>query len=253
MSLAAAARELRVCADPDNLPFSDVQQRGFENRIASLIARDLDAELVYYWLPQGRGFTRKTLLDGHCDVIPGLPIAQPNVLTTTAYYRGTYALVHRADLAPAITGLDDPRLRTLRIGLPLLGVEAATTPPGCALARRGIFDNVVGFPVVGEGPAVERMINALAIQSIDAAIVWSPQAGYFIERQAVPMMMVPLVPGERDPGFGFEIAMGLRPDDGALRQSLNASLERLRPAIDAVLREYAVPLTRGDALAEPAR
>ncbi len=244
----ADARELRVCADPDNLPYSDTSESGFENRIAHLVAADLGATLSYYWLPQWRGFTRKTLLDGHCDVIPGVPVSQPNVLTTAPYYRGTYALVFRADRVPGLSNLDDPRLRTLRIGVPLVGIDAIPTPPGRALARRGIFDNVVGFPVIGDRPAALRMITALANDELDVGVVWSPQAGYFVARQHVPMSLVALAPNERDPEFAFAISMAVRPNDAPLQRELDASLVRLRPQIDAVLREYAV-VRAGDDMA----
>jgi mxaJ protein len=244
----ADASQLRVCADPDNLPYSDRGENGFENRIARLVAADLGAALSYYWLPQWRGFTRKTLLEGHCDVIPGLPASQPNVLTTAPYYRGTYALVFRADRVPGLSNLDDPRLRTLRIGVPLVGIDAIPTPPGRALARRGIFDNVVGFPVIGERPAALRMITALAHDEIDVAVVWSPQAGYFVTRQDVPMAIVALAPNDRDPEFAFAIAMAVRPDDAPLQRALDASLARLRPKIEAVLQEYAV-VKAGDDMA----
>lgn len=236
----AGARELRVCADPDNLPYSDSTGRGFENRIAALIAAEIGAGLTYYWLPQWRGFTRKTLLEGHCDVIPGIPADQPSVLATAPYYRGVYALVFRADRLPGLRDLDDPRMRTLRVGLPLVGVDAIPTPPGRALARRRIFDNVVGFPVIGDKPVAERMIAALAQDELDVAIVWSPQAGYFVERARVRLSIVTLEADDRDPEFGFDIAMGVRPDDVALQRTLDASLARLRPRIEAVLREYAV-------------
>ena len=236
----AIARELRVCADPANLPYSDANGNGFENRIAELVAADLGAAIEYYWLPQLRGFTRKTLLEGHCDVIPGIPANQPNVLTTAPYYRGDYALVFRADHVPGLSGLDDPRMRTLRIGLPLIGIDATPAPPGRALARRGIFDNVVGFPVIGERPVAERMIGAVAADDIDVAIVWSPQAGYFIARQRVPLAIKLLNAGPRDAAFDFAIAMGVRPGDIALQRELDASLVRLRSRVEALLLEFGV-------------
>jgi mxaJ protein len=242
------ARELRVCADPDNLPYSDAEGRGFENRIVRLVAHDIGATPSYYWLPQWRGFTRKTLLEGHCDVIPGVPAAQANVLTTAPYYRGTYALVFRADRVPGLSDLDDARLRTLRVGLPLIGIDAMPTPPGRALARRGIFDNVIGFPVIGERPAALRMITALARDELDVAIVWSPQAGYFVTQQPAPLSVVPLSPHDGDPEFTFAIAMGVRPDDEPLQRTLDGALARLKPQIDAVLREYAV-MRAGDDVA----
>jgi len=242
LTLAAPgiARELRVCADPDNLPYSSHDERGFENRIAHLIAADLHAELRYYWHPQWRGFTRKTLLEGHCDVIPGMPVALGDALATRPYYRGTYAFVYSSARMRDLSSLDDPRLRTLRIGLQIIGIDATATPPGRALAKRGIVANVVGFPVMGATPSAERMIAALANGMLDVAIIWSPQAGYFAAQRGPDLDVVPLRAGAGDPAFEFPIGMGVRRDDVALKDALDASLVRLRPQIDAVLREYAV-------------
>jgi mxaJ protein len=237
---AHAARALRVCADPANLPYSSADQRGFENRIAGLIATDLGAELRYYWLPQWRGYARKTLQQQHCDVIPGIPAVADDVLATDAYYRGTYALVYSPKRFPDLVSLDDPRLRTLRIGLQLVGIDAIATPPGRALARRGIVDNVIGFPVLGDAPSAERIVDALADGTLDIGIVWSPQPGYFIAQRHAALDVIPIRGGPRDPAFDFAIAMGVRRGDTALQQAINASIARLRPRIDAVLREYAV-------------
>jgi mxaJ protein len=247
---SATARDLRVCADPGNLPYSNAAGEGFENRIAQLIAADLHAQIEYYWLPQWRGFTRKTLLEGHCDVIPGIPVNLPGVRTTAPYYHGDYALVFRADRIAGLTGLDDPRMRTLRIGLPVIGIDAVPAPPGRALARRGIFDNVVGFPVIGDKPAAERLIEALARNDIDVAIVWSPQAGYYMARQGVPLAVSLLNVTEQDPVFEFAIAMAVRPGDVALQRDLDASLARVRPQVDAVLREFRVVQPLDDTPAE---
>ena len=246
-SLAAPARAdtaskdvLRVCADPDDLPYSSEDGRGFENRIVGLVARDLDAELRYYWLPQWRGYARKTLLQGHCDVIPGIPADVDNVLTTDAYYRGTYAFVYSPRRFAHLVSLDDPRLRSVRIGLQIVGIDAIATPPGRALAQRGIVDNVVGFPVIGHEPSAERIVDDLADGKLDVGIVWSPQPGYFIAQRHAALDVVPIRTGARDPAFDFAIAMGVRRDDVALQQAINASIARLRPKIDAVLRQYAV-------------
>ncbi|HKU85251.1 MAG TPA: quinoprotein dehydrogenase-associated putative ABC transporter substrate-binding protein [Casimicrobiaceae bacterium] len=245
----ADARELRACADPDNMPFSDEARRGFENRIIELIASDIGATVVYYWLPQWRGFTRKTLLEGHCDVIPGVPAETSNVLTTAPYYRGTYALIYRADRVPGFTGLHDPRLSKVRIGVAVPGIDATPSPPGRALARRGIFDNVVGFPVISDVPVPKRMIDALVRGDLDVAALWWPQSGYFVARAPVPLSPVPLEPDDGDPAFAFAIAMAVRPGDAELQRTLDASLVRLQSAIAAVLDEYAVtaPLQRAAA------
>ena len=244
------ARELRVCADPDNLPYSDRDARGFENRIAELVARDLGAELRYYWLPQWRGYARKTLSQHHCDVIPGIAQADESVLATTPYYRGTYAFVYARERFPGLASLDDRRLRSARIGIQIVGVDAIPTPAARALARRGIFENVVGYPVMGNVPSAERIVDAIADGALDVGVVWSAQPGYFIAQRHLALDVVPVRGDASDPAFDFAIAMGVRRDDVALQQAVNAALAHLAPRIDAVLHDYAV--TRVDAGAQRA-
>ena len=239
------ARELRVCADPNDLPYSNRAGEGFENRIAALVADDLHAQLTYYWLPQWRGYARKTLQQARCDVIPGIAQADDSVLATDAYYRGTFAFVYSRSRFPGLSSLDDPRLRDARIGVQVVGIDATPTPAARALARRGIVANVVGYPVMGDTPSAQRIVDSIADGTLDVGIVWSPQPGYFIARRHIALDVVPIRGGPDDPRFDFAIAMGVRRDDVALRDELNASLGRLTPEIDAVLREYAV--TRVDA------
>ena len=239
---AAQARELRVCADPDNLPYSHRDGSGFENRIAQLVARELHADLAYFWLPQARGFVRKTMGAGECDLFIGVPAGFERVLTTRPYYRSGYVAVTRTSTAPF--AFDGAWLRSRRVGVQLVGNDLAATPPGHALARAGATDNVMGFTVYGTGPAAQRMVAAVAGGQIDAALVWGPQAGYFAARAAVPLSVTPVAapPGLPVP-FEFAIAMGVRKGDGALRDELDAAIGRQRSAIDAILAEYAVPRT----------
>ena len=239
------ARELRVCADPNDLPYSDRAGDGFENRIATLVADDLHAQLTYYWLPQWRGYARKTLQQARCDVIPGIAQADDSVLATDAYYRGTFAFVYSRSRFPGLSSLDDPRLRDARIGVQVVGIDATPTPAARALARRGIVANVVGYPVMGDTPSAQRIVGSIADGTLDVGIVWSPQPGYFIARRHIALDVVPIRGGPDDPRFDFAIAMGVRRGDVALRDDLNAALARLAPKIDAVLRDYAV--TRVDA------
>src|SRR3954471_16871232 len=114
-------RVLRVCGDPNNLPFSNDRGEGFENQIANTIARDLNRSLVYYWHPQRRGFLRATLLAGTCDVVIGVPSLLERARVIRPYYRSSYVFVSRHDRRLNITSLDDPRLRSLRIAIPITG------------------------------------------------------------------------------------------------------------------------------------
>jgi mxaJ protein len=238
----AADRQLRVCADPRNLPYSSEDGTGFENRIAALVAREIGAMYTPVWLPQGRGYVRKTLNAGLCDVIAGVPTQFDPVLTTAPYYRSSYVFVSRA--ADAYTSFDDARLAKAKIGIQLVGDDLAATPPGHALASRGLVDNVTGYSAYGERPQVQRMVEDVASGVLDIALAWGPQAAYYGARAPVPLVVtIASAPSEvRGIPFAFSMSMGVRKQDAALRSSLDAALERLKPAIESILAEYRVPL-----------
>ncbi len=238
----APARELRVCADPDNLPLSSSNETGFENRIARLVADEMGAVLRYEWLPLRRGFVRKTMGSGSCDVFIGVPRNFERVLTTQPYYRSSYVFVD-GRAAHGIERFDDERLRRLRIGVQLVGDDLAATPAGHALAMSGCIDNVRGYTIYGDAPASQRMIAAVADGTIDVAVLWGPQAGYFAARSAPALELRTARPLHEMEGvpLQFDISMGVRRGDVALHDELDAILQRRRPDIDAILAEYAVP------------
>ena len=240
-SAAAEERQLRVCADPQNAPYSREDGSGFENRVMEAVARELGARAVPVWLPEGRGYVRKTLNAGLCDVIAGVPAGFDPVRTTTPYYRSSYVFVSRAGAGEPYRSFDDARLKTARVGVQLIGDDLAATPPGHALAARGI--GVVGYTVYGAGRQVERMIADLASGNIDVALAWGPQAGYFAARAQLPLTLsIAEAPADlAQVPFAYSIAMGVRKSDAQLQQALDAAIERARPAIDRILDEYAVP------------
>jgi mxaJ protein len=242
---AAPARELRVCADPNNLPFSNKAGEGFENRIAGLIAHELGATLHYTWWAQRRGYVRNTLKNAHCDLWPGVAEGVDRVATTQPYYRSSYMFVTRADRHLDIRSFDDPRLRHLVIGVQMVGDDAQNTPPAHALARRGIVDNVRGYMLYGDysrpnPPAA--IVDAVAKGDVDVAVVWGPLAGYFAPREPVPLRLAPVAPAN-DEGWPmtFAISMGVRRDDARLHDELDRLLTRKRAAIDAILTDFHVP------------
>src|SRR3982751_4470520 len=140
-----AAAPLRVCADPNNLPFSNQRREGFENQIAEIVARDLHRRLTYFWLPQRRGFVRNTLEADQCDVVIGVPAESEMLRPTRPYYRSTYVFVSRQDRALHLRSFDDPRLKTLTIGIQVTGDDYANPPAAQALAARQIVQNVRGY------------------------------------------------------------------------------------------------------------
>src|SRR5689334_18377660 len=181
----ARVAPLRVCSDPNNLPFSDRQEQGFENRIAELVARELGTHVEYTWWAQRRGFVRSTLRAGECDLVMGVPSSMEMVLATAPYYRSTYVFVSRRDRSQPITSFDDPRLRHLKIGVQLIGDDGVNSPPAHALSNRGIVRNIVGYTVYGDyakpHPA-SRIIDAVIKGDVDVAVVWGPLAGFFAAR-----------------------------------------------------------------------
>jgi mxaJ protein len=246
----AGARELRVCADPNNLPFSNETREGFENRIMAILARDLGADLTYTWHAQRRGFLRETLRAGLCDVVPGTAAGMDMLRTTAPYYRSTYVFAARADRGLRPESLDDPRLAGLTIGVQLVGDDGANPPPAHALARRGLVQNLRGFMVYGDysqpnPPA--RILDAVASGAVDVAAVWGPLAGWYALHSPLPLALTPLRPEADGPGLpmAFDIAMGVRKGDKALAEELDAALARNRAAVDAVLAEYGVPRAGG--------
>jgi mxaJ protein len=241
----ATARELRVCADPNNLPFSNERGEGFENKIAELVANELGARLTYTWWAQRRGFIRNTLNAGACDLVTGTTNGMEMLRTTRPYYKSGFAFVTGAD-GPDISSLDDPRLQTLRIGIQLVGEDGANPPPAEALARRGIVDNVHGYLVYGDyrdATPGSAIIDAVAKGDIDVAIVWGPTAGYFAKREAVPLRVTLVKPEIDGPKLYmvFDINMGVRREDQALFDDVDSALLRLKPRIDAILADYSVP------------
>jgi len=237
---------LRVCADPNNLPYSNEKQQGFENEIASLIARDLNARVAYTWWPQRRGFVRQTLRHGDCDVIIGIPSNFDQALPTQSYYRSTYVFLSRSDRHLGITSFDDPRLKRLHIGVQMIGNDHVNSPPAHALAKRGIIDNVAGYTVYGDYRSQEpgrEIVDAVANGKVDVAIVWGPQAGYFARQEKVALDIVPVSPQIDLPflPFVFDISMGVRRGDNTLRDQLDQEIEKRRPDIERILDHYGVP------------
>lgn len=243
----AAASELRICADPNNLPFSNRKQEGFENKIAELLADDLHAKLSYTWEKQRRGFIGYTLGAERCDVVMGVPTGYERVLSTQPYYRSGYAFVtvRRRHLEPK--SLDDPILHKLKIGLHAIGNDGANSPPAHALARRGIVKNVVGYSMWGEGSVENpqgQLVEDVANGDIDVAIVWGPIGGYFAKKYGKALVVTPVPADAEMPSqpFAFDISLGVRKDDKDLAAKLEKSLVRKRHEIRNILAAYHVPL-----------
>lgn len=241
---AQADDVLRVCADANNMPFSNARGEGFENRIAQLIAGELGREVRYLWWPQRRGFVRHTLDAGACDVVIGVPADYGRTTNTAPYYRSTYVFVTRRADGLHIASFDGARLRGLRIGLHTIGDDYANVPPAQALAARGIVRNIRGYPITGDAAQADpprALIDALARNEIDVAIAWGPFAAWFAQRQPVAMDLTPLPATRGVLPMSFAIAAGVRRGDFDLRDAIDAALARRRPDIERLLDTFGVP------------
>jgi quinoprotein dehydrogenase-associated probable ABC transporter substrate-binding protein len=242
----SAAPLLRVCSDPNNMPYSNRQQQGFENRIAGLIARDLGMEVSYFWFPQREAFFKKTLNSGVCDVVMGVPAGFDEADATRPYYRSTYVFVSRHDSNLHIGSFDDPRLKTLRIGVHILGEQDDSLPPVHALTSRGIVHNLVGYSIFGnlaETNPSSDLIAAVAKKDVDVAVAWGPLAGYFSRNEPVPLDVTPIAGDPRNPTLPmtFDIGIGVREGDIKLKERLDTELVRRHAEIQQILRSFGVP------------
>jgi len=244
---AAPAQLLKVCADPNNLPYSNKQGQGFENKLAELVAKDFGMQISYFWFPQHDAFFRRTLNAGACDVVMGVPAGIDEAEATEPYYRSSYVFVARRDHKLNIHSFDDPRLKTLRVGVNVLGNGEDSLPPVYALASRGIVRNVVGYSVFGAGLAeIDRaaeLIHAVSAKNVDIAIAWGPVAGYYARRSSVPLELTPVEndPAHPDTPLAFEISIGVRQGNVALKQRLETELKRRHSEISQLLRSYGIP------------
>ncbi len=252
----AAPDALRVCADPNNLPFSNERREGFENKLADLVAADLGRTVAYTWWAQRRGFVRKTLKEGQCDLVMGVPAHYDLVETTKPYYRSTYVFVARADRKLDISSLKDPRLRDMSIGVHLIGNDGTNTPPAHALGAEGLTANVHGYMIYGDyrnpDPPAD-LISAVERGDVDIATAWGPLAGYAAKRAAVPLTVMPITDTDAFAPlrFQFDIAMGVRKGDHAFKARLDDVIARRQSEIDQLLRKYGVPLVKAEVVGRP--
>ena len=228
----------RVCADPHNLPLSDEQGQGFENKIAELLARKLNEPTNYTYFPQVIGFVRNTLGALRCDVVIGVAVGDGQLQTTNPYYRSAYALIFKSGTGlDGVDSLGDSRLQDKHIGI------VAGTPPATVLAQRGLMALAKPYPLTVDtrvdAPA-RTMADDVAAGRIDAGVLWGPMAGYYAQRETPHLTIVPLLKeGEQ---MDFRIAMGVRRSDQDWKRKLNRLISQDQPEIDRILTDYGVPL-----------
>jgi mxaJ protein len=230
---------LRICADPDNLPFSNRAEQGYDNRIAVLVAQDLGRKPVFVWSRSRRGFLREQFNKNACDVLMGVPQHMKAVATTEPYYRSSYVFVTPRRDHLEIASFSDPHLNGRRIGLQIL--EENLSPPSIPLIRAGHAAQLVGFESFGAEAG--NVVRAVANDRVGVAVVWGPVAGYFAATEHLPVTLTPVSPSVDSSGipFAYSISMGVHKNDIALRDALDASIARLQPQIARLLRQAHVP------------
>ena len=240
------AEPLRICADPNGLPYSNQRGEGFENELAVLLAQELERELSYLWWPQRRGFLRQ-LREGRCDAVMGIPVDHDRVSTTRPYYRSSYVFLTKQDLGFAPKSLNSPGLRDVRIGVHLIGDDYVNSPPAHALAARGIIGNVVGYSVFGdyaEDSPPRALVDAVGSGEVDVAVVWGPIGGFFAREQPVALRMDILETEPEDSGmrFVFEMAIAVKPGNEILRDRIDQALERRSEDVARLLSKFGIPV-----------
>ena len=237
----ASAAYLRVCADPDNLPFSNEKAEGFENKLAELIAQKLDATLEYTWFAEATGYVPNTMGREACDLVMGYAQGTGLIEDTNPYYYTSYVLIYR-EQDPSLAGVDnlsDPRLKGKRIGL------LARTPPASILAMHGLVANAKPFEVNADESAAKTtmtIIGEIASGELDAALLWGPVGGYYAERAGVPLKLVPLVKENAGPSTIYGITMGVRPNEPHWKHTNNKLIAENQGEINVILEGYNVPL-----------
>src|SRR6476661_823382 len=236
---------IRVCADPDNMPSSNDKTEGFENKIAELITTELKAKLTYVWYPTRRGYFR--ILNGmYCDMAMEAPAGLDMAGVTKPYFRSGYVFVARQGGGlENLNSLADPRLKKLKIGVNMYTSDAENSPPAMALSRYGVVGNLKGyFTFYSDQDRPEDIIKGVANKDVDIAIAWGPLAGYFAKQSPVPLILTPLPAKDSlsDIPFQYNMGIAVRRRDKELRDSLQAVLVRRRPDIDAILKQYNVPV-----------
>jgi quinoprotein dehydrogenase-associated probable ABC transporter substrate-binding protein len=234
-----ARTELRVCADPNDLPFSNDKGEGYENKTGEIVGRELNLPVRFVFFPQVTGFVRNTLRTRSCDLIMGTVAGDDIVQTTSPYYYSDYVAVWAADKDFTFAGFDDPRLTTMRIGI------VGATPPSDLLVRHDLMAHAKPYALTVdtryESPAHE-MIEDIVKGDVDLGLLWGPIAGYYIKRDALKLKLAPIPNEPGAPRMDYHIAMGVRANEPDWRRQINAVIQKRQAEITAILRDYGVPL-----------
>ncbi|HVJ51663.1 MAG TPA: substrate-binding domain-containing protein [Aliidongia sp.] len=231
--------ELRVCADPSDLPFSNQKGEGFENKIATLIGADLKLPVSYVWFPQVVGFVRNTLRARQCDLVMGAVSGDDLMENTNAYYHTAYMIVTRKDSGLTARSLGDPAFADKKIGV------VAATPPTDLLLKHGLMPHVASYSLAVDtryDSPPRAMLQDLIDGKIDVALLWGPFVGYYIKKEQLPLQAALLDGDDGSVRLDFRVAMGVRANEPEWRRRINSAIEHHRAEITQILVEYGMPM-----------
>ena len=228
-----------VCADPENLPFSNKAREGFENRIIDLVGEKLGLEVHYSWFPQSIGFVRNTLRLRECDLISGITTTSERVQNTNPYYHSVYTMVYRKDSGLEATTMSDPKLKDLKLGV------VAGTPPATIIAQLGLLSNIKPYQLVTDTrrykPARQAILDVGSGET-DVAFIWGPIAAFYAKEVANELVLIPLINEDRKVRLSFRVSMAVRYNESEWKRTINSVLTELKPEINDILHEFDVPL-----------
>ncbi len=232
---------LRVCGDPNNLPFSNDKGEGFENKIAELLAEYLGTPIDYTWFPQSQGFIRATLKDYKCDIVMGISAAHGLVLNTNPYYSSVFVLIYRKDQKNKISTLADPELKKFK----KIGLVAGTSPTELML-KHGLITQMAPYHLYVDtrvNTVGSQMIQDILDKKLDAGILWGPIAGFYASQHAAQLEIVPLTADDTEElRVVYRITMGVRPGEVEWKRLLNTFMKEKKLEIEQILEGYGVPL-----------
>jgi mxaJ protein len=241
--------EFKVCADQDNLPYSNSKFEGFENKIAEVLAKDLGKKLTYQFWYDRMGFLRNTLNARKCDVVMGTTPDNDALRTSKPYYRSGHVFVYRKDKGLKITDWDSPDLKKSIIGI--VGQSPATIP----LNDHGLLGNSRPYRMQRDlNLPPSYLVDDVVKGDIDVAVVWGPIGGYFAKQSKVPLEVVVIPEYENENVKGKEfwnISIGVRKADKERIALIQGALDRNKDKIQQILDEYGiptVPVVEGDNL-----
>ena len=240
MAPATAAEALRVCADPDNLPFSKAEgpERGLYVELAEMVGKRLGSQVEYvWWLTYNqRRALRNTILQDGCDAYFALPADAEYKLRglqrSKAFIDVSYAVV----ALPTFNFSGLPDLKGKRIAV-LHG-----SPPNIMLARAD------GFTTVSFREQ-EEALDALAKGEADVALLWGPSAGYDNLKRFQGRWRVTPVSGD---GMGGQMAVAVRRGKDELALGIDRALAELAPEIAKLADKYGFPRSKPVQLARAA-